>query len=77
MDENLRSFKELRDRLRQERSVSDGARSAALNTAIRALAGAIDILESVIAHERGRPYATTNKDMDTYAHPERVEITCS
>jgi len=64
--ESLRAFEALRDRLTGERETAKGAQATALNIAIRALVSAIDILDSVIAHEQGMPQNVTCRDRDTY-----------
>ena len=63
--QNLQALEALRDRLIRERESSEGARAAALNVAISALVSAIDILESLIAHEQGKPQKVTGRDMGT------------
>lgn len=64
--DNLRALGELRDRLTGERETAKGAQATALNIAIRALVSAIDILDSVIAHEQGIPQKVAGRDKDTY-----------
>ena len=64
--ENLQALAALRDRLIRESETSEGAHAIALNVAIRALVSAIDILDSIIAHEQGMPQKVTCRDMDTY-----------
>jgi hypothetical protein len=49
--EILQALEGLRDRLVREQETSEGVHAAALNVAIRALVNAIDILDSLIAHE--------------------------
>lgn len=70
--DNLRAFGALRDRLTGEREIAKGAQAAALNIAIRALVSAIDILDSVVAHEQGMPQKVAGRDKDTY--DQRREI---
>lgn len=64
--ENLQALEALRDRLISERETSEGAHATALDVAIRALVHAIDILDSIIAHEQGMPQKVTSRDMETY-----------
>lgn len=64
--DNLQALAALRDRLIRESETSEGAHAIALNVAIRALVSAIDILDSIIAHEQGMPQKVTCRDMDTY-----------
>ena len=64
--ENLQALEALRDRLILESETSEGAHAIALNIAIRALVSAIDILDSVLAHEQGMPQKVTCRDRDTY-----------
>lgn len=64
--ENLQALEALRDRLTGERETAKGAQATALNIAIRALSSAIDILDSVIAHEQGMPQKKACRDRDTY-----------
>jgi hypothetical protein len=64
--DNLRAFGALRDRLTGERETAKGAQATALNVAIRALSSAIDVLDSVIAHEQGMPQKVACGDRDTY-----------
>ena len=62
--EILQALEGLRDRLAMERETSDGVQVIALNVAIRALVNAIDILDSVIAHEQGVPRKVTGRNME-------------
>ena len=64
--ETLQALEALEGRLIRERETSKGAHATALNVAIRAVVSHIDILESLIAHERGVPPKVTGRDMDTY-----------
>jgi hypothetical protein len=64
--ENLRALAALRDRLIRESETSEGAHAITLNVAIRALVSAIDILDSVIAHEQRMPQKVAGRDKDTY-----------
>jgi len=63
--EDIQALNTLRDWLLRLQETSDHARAATLDVAIRALAGAIDILNSVIAHEQRLPQKVTSRDMDT------------
>jgi hypothetical protein len=65
-NENLQALEALEGRLIRERETSQGAHAIALNVAIRALVSHIDILESLIAHERGVPQKVASRDLDTY-----------
>ena len=62
----LRALVALRDRLTGEQETARVPRRTALNIAIRALVSAIDILDSVIAHEQGMPQKVTCRDRDAY-----------
>ena len=70
--EILQALEALRDRLIRERETSEGAHAIALNVAIRALVSAIDILDSVIAHEQGMPQKVTCRDMDSSRKCSRI-----
>ena len=67
----IQALSELRDRLSQELDTTvEPKRKGALNIAIRCLISAIDIQETLIAFEQGKPQKITGRDMDTYAQRE-------
>ena len=49
--EILQALEALRDRLAREQKTSEGVHATALNVAVRALVNAVDILDSLAAHE--------------------------
>lgn len=65
--ETIQARSELRDRLSQELDTTvEPERKGALSIAIRCLISAIDIQETLIAFEQGKPQKITGRDMDTY-----------
>ena len=63
----IRALSKLRDRLILDLSVTENPEDrGALNIAIRSLINAIDIQESLIKFEQGKPQRKTARDMDTY-----------
>lgn len=64
----MRALSKLRNRLTHELEVAVSPEDrGALNVAIRSLISAIDIQETLIRHEKGKPPKKTARDMDTYA----------
>jgi hypothetical protein len=70
-NKRVQALDELRDGLSQELDTTDDPdRKGALNVAIRALISAIDIQETLIAHEQGRPQKRMHRDLDSYDQRE-------
>jgi hypothetical protein len=63
----IRALSKLRDRLSSELDATVNPEDrGALNIAIRSLISAIDIQETLIRFEQGKPPKKTARDMDTY-----------
>lgn len=67
----IRALSKLRDRLSRELDAPANPEDrGALNIAIRSLLSAIDIQETLIRFEQGKPQKRTGRDMDTYSQRE-------
>ena len=67
----LEALNELCDRLSRELdSTVDPARKGALNVAIRGLMNAIDVQETLIAHDQGKPQKRVHRDLGSYDERE-------
>jgi hypothetical protein len=65
---NLRALFRPRSRLTHELDATmDPEDRGALNVAIRSLMNAIDIQETLIRYELGKPQKKANRDLDSYA----------
>jgi len=63
----IRALSKLRDRLSRELDSTVNLEDrGALNVAIRSLISAIDIQETLIRFEEGKPPKKTGRDMETY-----------
>lgn len=64
----IRSLSKLRDRLSSELDATVNPEDrGALNIAIRSLISAIDVQETLIRFEQGKPQKKRARDMDTYS----------
>ena len=67
----IRALSKLRHRLGRELDATVNPEDrCALNIAIRSLMSAIDLQETLIRFEQGKPQKKTGRDMDTYSQRE-------
>ena len=67
----IRALSKLRDRLSHELDATVNPEDrGALNIAIRSLTSAIDIQDTLIRFEQGKPQKKTGRDMETYRKRE-------